>query len=386
MHICIISNGYPTSQDPQYGCFEKDQAVALAKLGHKVSMLYVDRRVRPICEIIRKIGINSFSENGITIYRVVMFPFSVSRFISGRLECYFCSIFLNRGLKKLIREGEKPDIIYAHFMYNIAYASYLKRKNNIPLVGMEHWSRLNEIPLSSDVRYLGNIAYCHTDLLISVADSLRNLILKHFGKESVVIHNMIGDEFTNIPIKNIEERSFKFVSTGSLIHRKGFDILINALYEVRDMLPLWKLHVIGDGPERMALQKMIDDYGLSDHIVLLGRKTKKEIVEILSMSDCFVLASRAENFSVAILEGMAAGLPVISSDCGGIRECVNEKNGIIVPVEDVHGLADALVEVSTTKGKYDRNQIKEDCLKNYAPQNVAKRLLKMFDNVCQDKQ
>ena len=104
------------------------------------------------------------------------------------------------------------------------------------------------------------------------------------------------------------------------------------------------------------------------------------------MSDCFVLASRAENFSVAILEGMAAGLPVISSDCGGIRECVNEKNGIIVPVEDVHGLADAIIEVSTTKGKYDRNQIKEDCLKNYAPQNVAKRLLKMFDNVCQDKQ
>lgn len=71
MNIVIIANGYPTCREPQYGCFEKDQAIALQKEGHKVSILYVDGRFR---KYYRRIGITHLQENNIDIYGLYLFP------------------------------------------------------------------------------------------------------------------------------------------------------------------------------------------------------------------------------------------------------------------------------------------------------------------------
>lgn len=90
------------------------------------------------------------------------------------------------------------------------------------------------------------------------------------------------------------------------------------------------------------MQKQIDNLKLSHNIHLVGKKTKGEIVQILSDSSVFILPSRSENFSVSILEGLAVGLPVIATLCGGVKECINEKNGLLVPVENVPALADAM--------------------------------------------
>ena len=72
MKIVIIANGYPGKREPQWGCFERDQAVALTELGHQVSILYVDRRFRTYW---RKIGINYRREDGIDVCGVFLFPF-----------------------------------------------------------------------------------------------------------------------------------------------------------------------------------------------------------------------------------------------------------------------------------------------------------------------
>ena len=128
------------------------------------------------------------------------------------------------------------------------------------------------------------------------------------------------------------------------------------------------------------MEQLIKNNDLQDNIFLLGKKGKVEIANELSVSHVFVLPSRNENFSVAILEALSMGLPVIATDCGGIRECLNEKNGMIVPVDDIDAMADAIQQMADTYTQYDRNYIAEDCKIRFSPKAIAEKLTAVFEN------
>jgi glycosyltransferase involved in cell wall biosynthesis len=220
------------------------------------------------------------------------------------------------------------------------------------------------------------------DCLIAVANSVKELIFNHFGKDAIVLHNMIGEEFLNIPkMKWRKNNKINIVATGSLIHRKGFDVLIKALAKVNSKMPDWELQIIGEGEERDSLQLLIDNQKLGDKVHLIGRRTKKEIIDIYSESDFFVLPSRAENFSVAVLEALAAGMPVVATICGGIRECIDEKNGLLVPVDDVDDLSNKLLDMSINLDRYNSDYIKGNCIQRFAPSVIAQKLTKIYEAV-----
>ena len=382
MKIAIIANGYPDNREPQLGCFEKDQAKALKEAGHDVAILYVDKRFRTYW---RKIGFSIFESDGIDVFGVFYMPMQWLRklpFFGLRLHYWAASRALERVYCRYEQAKGKPDIIYAHFMYNIAYATYLKKKHDVLLVGMEHWSILNQPTLTPQQVYWGIIAYNGVDKLLAVSESLRVKIKEHFDKESTVIYNMIGEEFLQqSPSKIRHDGVLKIVSTGSLIPRKGYDVLLKSLKEVAKTSNNWYLTIVGDGQERNNLLEMIRNYHLEKNVNLVGRKSKTEIIEILHQSDVFVLASRAENFSVAVLEALSAGLPVIATICGGIRECIDGENGLLVSVDDVQALASAIIQMIDTNQQYDRRAISEKCRKKYSPQVIVEQLTNVFINV-----
>lgn len=380
MKILIVANGYPTSSDPQFGCFERDQALALNKAGHQVCIIYIDRRWHKQS---RKRGFTHIKENGLEVFGLFLFPSHGLRKVAHRLDCFLCSRLLNMVYRKAVAHWGEPDVIYAQFLYNIAFASYLKKRYKIPLVGIEHWSVLNQPELPDDVRYMGEIAYNSADCLIAVSESLRTIIRKQFGKDPVVIYNMVGEEFCNtatLPRKT-NTNQFKFVSTGSLIHRKGFDVLISAFAKSG----LWKegcvLNIIGDGPVHQALQQQIEKLGLKENVRLLGRKDKNEIIEILAESDAFVLSSRAETFSVVCIEAMSCGLPVIATACGGPEEFIKKDNGILIQPDNVDELASAMRSIFENIDNYNREAIRTDCLSKFAPQKITSRLIQIFNEV-----
>lgn len=383
MNIVVLANGFPDEKRPQRGCFEKDQAIALGKIGHKVSVLYAEKiGIRSILSGGKRLGVEKRKSCGIYVCGIVCCYLGF-HWLSYKLNYLIKARILNIGLKHIIKANGKPDVIYAHFMYNIAYAVYLKKKYGIPVVGMEHWSVLNKENLSCEEKFLGNVAYNNVELLISCADSLRQLIIKKFGKDSLVVHNMVGEEFLNAYRSHKQiGQSATFVSIGSLIHRKGFDVLINSFAMALERNPNLSLKIVGDGEEKENLQHQIEDLNVADRVTLLGSKTKTEIANILSASDYFVLASRAENFSVAVLEGLSAGLPVIATLCGGIKECIDDSNGIIVPVDDVRKLSDALLEIVSNEEKYNRESISLRSLEKYAPQNVGLKVSSLLEGVC----
>ena len=370
MNIVIIANGYPTCREPQYGCFEKDQAIALQKEGHKVSILYVDGRFR---KYYRRIGITHLQENNIDIYGLYLFPTAFSLKMSCKLHYWLRTRMLDSVFSYMLKKQEKPDIIYAHFLYNIAYAVYLKEKYNIPLVGMEHWSGVNQSKLSSDIIYRGQIAYQGANRIIAVSNSLKEQIYNHFKRDATVIHNMVNEEFFQMPIR-------KYTNRDKLIY-KGHDILIKALSEVAQYTLDWELRIVGGGSEEKNLQNLIKQLGLENNIKIIGRRNKQEIISLLYDSDIFILPSRSENFSVAVLEALSAGLPVVATTCGGIRECINEKNGVLVSVEDVSGLAKSILDISKNIELYDKQFIADECKRRFSPSVISKEITDVFREV-----
>jgi colanic acid/amylovoran biosynthesis glycosyltransferase len=141
--------------------------------------------------------------------------------------------------------------------------------------------------------------------------------------------------------------ALRLVTTGSLIWRKGYEYLLAALRILRDRGCAARLAIIGDGPERQRTLYSIHDLGLTEAVTLHGRLPPAQVVAQLQQADVFVLASLSEGISNAALEGMACGLAVVSSDCGGMREAVLDGvTGLLVPPRDPTALAGALARLA----------------------------------------
>lgn len=164
-----------------------------------------------------------------------------------------------------------------------------------------------------------------------------------------------------------EDGRFRIVTTGSLIWRKGYEIALLAVRQLVDAGVPVQFDIIGDGPERQRVIYTIDDLGLHEHVTLHGRVSPGQVVARLQQADAFLLTSLSEGISNAVLEAMACELPVVTSDCGGMREAVTQGvEGMLVPVGDAHATAAALVQLAqdaalrTRMGRAGRRRILRD--------------------------
>lgn len=380
MKICIIANGFPDKRNPQWGCFERDQAVALKNAGHDVYILYVDKRFLAYW---RKIGYSYLSENGVKVYGLFLFPTQWIRWCFGsKIHYWLVTRMYDLVYKKCIKECSRPDVIYAHYLYNIAYAVFLKRKYCIPLVGIEHWSVLNQKSLTSFQRKQGRLAYDNVDKLLAVSQSLRNQIYKHFGVDSTVVYDMLGLEFiTPIVLKRKKNDGLRYIAVGSLHPIKGYDVLINAFAKSGLNKQGCLLSIVGNGTERPLLEKLVKNLKLDNSVVLHGHKTKQEIIQLLSESHVFVLSSKAETFGVACIEALSQGLPAIATKCGGPEEIIDKTNGIFVETGDEDALAEAMKEMYANYNSYDSKAIADNCRNRFAPQVIATQLVKIFNEI-----
>lgn len=381
MFILIISRGIPTKNDPQWGCFEKDQAEALAALGHKVVVASVDSRLRLY---FRKIGITTLSKNNVRYYNSFIIPEAFIKPFGQNICSKLKEWQLERIYSIIEKKWGKPDIIYGHFFFNSYLAIPLCQKHKIPLVTIEHAARFNEKIIDKQSLYQSQEVYKNATDNIAVSQSLRIALQNKFGIDCHVVYNVYGKEFFYQPHYK-DSNKITFIATGSLVQRKGFDLLPKAFALLDLPKDKWQMLIIGGGELKNNLQQQIDDTHLHDNIILVGQKGKEDIAKLLNISDVFVLPSRNENFSVAVLEALACGLPVVASICGGIRECIDDKNGMLFEVDDVEGLAKCLKYMFEHYKEYNRKAISDDCLARFSSKVIARQLTEIFENVISQK-
>ena len=133
-----------------------------------------------------------------------------------------------------------------------------------------------------------------------------------------------------------------FVTTGRLAAIKNHAMMIEGLRRVIDAGVPARLVIAGDGPERSRIEDCVRQHALQEHVSLLGFRS--DVGPILSGADVFIMTSRYEGISIAMLEAMRAGLPVVATRVGGIPETVRDGlTGLLVDPDDPAGLAEAML-------------------------------------------
>ena len=139
----------------------------------------------------------------------------------------------------------------------------------------------------------------------------------------------------------------RIVGVGQLIHRKGIDVAIEAIAQLRDRGVSVVLAWIGGGPRLADLERLIEERGLRDFVSIRENfKLRDEYLSSVASNDIYIQPSRFEGLPVALLEAMALGLPVVATDTEGIPEVVEHlRTGWLIPTDDVGALAEAIAEI-----------------------------------------
>jgi len=193
--------------------------------------------------------------------------------------------------------------------------------------------------LASERDALGHVRH-----VIVTSPATARLLVSDFGitMERITVARPGNDPMP--PSRGSGEDRVHLLAVGSIVPRKGYDLLVAALAELKD-LP-WRLSVVGD-PTRdeecsRALDRDIDRFGLRDRVERLGAVSHEGLAELYDSTDLFVLPSRFEGYGMAFADAIAFGVPVIAARTGAIPETVPAQASILVPPDDVPALASVL--------------------------------------------
>lgn len=252
------------------------------------------------------------------------------------------------------------DILHVHYAIPHAYAGYmakqmLKREGiEVPMVTTLHGTDITLVGNHPTYKEAVTFSIKESDIVTSVSESLKQDTLRLFriDKDIKVIPN-----FTNIkksketsPCKRTvmakpEELIVTHISNFRKVKR--IDDVVRIFYGIQQKLPA-KLIMVGDGPEREIADQLCKDLGIKSKVLFLGNTS--DIDRILCFTDLFLLPSASESFGLSALEAMAAGVPVVSSNTGGLPE-VNEEgvSGYLCPIGDVKAMAEKAIYILEDK-------------------------------------
>ncbi len=187
------------------------------------------------------------------------------------------------------------------------------------------------------------------------------------------------------PVDKDDNKKFKIITVGSLVWCKGYEYALMSVCKLIEKgIPI-QFDIIGDGPERQRVLYTIQDLGLEKNVTLHGRLSSVEVRNKLQESDVFLLSSLSEGVSNAVLEAMACGLPIVTTDCGGMREAVQDgEEGLVVPVRDPEAMASALSKLASDKtlrtemGKKARQRI----LDKFTLERQIKEFTSLLESTC----
>ncbi len=242
----------------------------------------------------------------------------------------------------------KIDVLHVHYAIPHAYAGYMAKQMladegiRIPIVTTLHGTDITLVGNHPFYKPAVNFSINKSDVVTSVSESLRADTYRLFDikNEIVVIPNFI-ELNKEKALKNIPcHRSLMALEDEMIITHisnfrkvKRIDDIVKIFFEIQKEVPS-KLMMVGEGPEKEIAERMCEELGIQKKVIFFGNSN--EIDKILCFSDLFLLPSETESFGLAALEAMACGVPVISSNSGGLPE-VNKDgfSGYLSNVGDV---------------------------------------------------
>lgn len=267
-------------------------------------------------------------------------------------------VFLPFKLAKILKEKD-ISLIHTHNTGPYLYGAIAARLAGVPVI--IHTEHGRTFPDKKRLMRAEKILSIFTNQIISVSNILKQNLMRYENISSNkirVVHNGIDvDRFCRRPsheakaIKKelgFEPDDFIIGNVARLDTVKDHENLIKAYAVVQEKVPQAKLLIIGEGPLKNEIVKLVNELEISQNVTFLS--ARKDIPELLNVIDIFVLSSRNEGISLTLLEAMASERAVIATEVGGNKEIIQHRlNGFLVPPSDFIKLSGAILELLNNK-------------------------------------
>jgi N-acetyl-alpha-D-glucosaminyl L-malate synthase BshA len=343
MKIGIVC--YPTYGGS--GVVATELGKGLADKGHQVHFITYDRPVR----------LDKFASN-IFYHQVNPEEYPLFEFLPYESA-------LASKLVDVVRHAEL-DILHVHYAIPHASSTYMAQQIlhemgiDIPFVTTLHGTDITLVGKEEIYKPVVTFSINHSSGVTAVSDYLRKATLENFPVQK---HIEVIPNFVDLRrFKRAAKNGFRSLLTPQgqklLIHVSNFRKVkrVQDVYEVfvrlRERMPV-RLLLVGDGPERSPVERAAREHGLTDEVIFLG---KQEVIEqILPVADLFLIPSEYESFGLAALEAMACGIPVLSTNAGGLPEVIEHgKSGYMADVGDVATMTELAYQILHDEKHYNR--------------------------------
>ena len=220
--------------------------------------------------------------------------------------------------------------------------------------------------------------------IVATSSALKKGIALNFPqfKEKIhIIANPVDTEIFQPDLNTSDPTTFTFVTTALFRPEKRIDLLIKAVAQLKFTRPDARLVIIGDGPERNRLRKLIKYRQLEQQITLVGYQPQAELHRILKHCHALVLTSTVETFGVALIEAMACGLPVIATRCGGPEDIVTDTTGLLVDKDDPVAIQRGLERMIDEYQNFDPALIRQTTIERFGTANYIKQYTDLLNNI-----
>lgn len=377
-HILILPSSYTSAYNLISAPFFRDQALALKKQGNRVGVL---------CSLpisIKKVFHNNkfsfekekYIDDGIPT-RVFPFPSIPKSFTLNSKIRLAIGKYL---FKRYIKEFGMPDIIHVHNFYSGNIAIWAKEQYNIPFVVTEHSSAFINNQLSRSQLKFAKEVYQRSDMNIAVSIGFSEILIKKMGIQFITIPNVVDVDFFSLVNDKVDKSNFKFLNIGHLNSNKNQIHLIESFLNKFKGDLSKKLTVAGYGSLRKKIDSFVNKNDSHNQINLLNAPSRSEVKDLIHQSDCLVVSSIIETFSVVVIESLSCGIPVVSvSSPGPCSILINENYGLLCGVNE---LGDSLNNIVERKDFYEKEKIRSYVVNTFSEKVISTKLQKVYASVC----
>ncbi|WP_438855341.1 glycosyltransferase [Agromyces sp. M3QZ16-3] len=317
MKVLVVTTWFPSAVAPASGVFVR-RDVELLRRAHEVDVLHLHPH-----------GAVGAADATPGVRRL---PMSTS----NPLDILGASRALRAGLGRY-------DLV--HTMSPSALLPFAPVRVRIPWVHTEHWSALLDTSTVGLPTRLGLAAAMRLmrrpDVLVAVSSALAEHLSSRLSRAVDVIPNAVDAPERPTPRADHTD-PLRLVAVGGLIPRKGPEIAVEAVAELRRRGRDARLTWVGDGPSRAGVEALAERLGVAEAIRLPGGMAPEGVLGALEASDLFLLPTAVETFGVSIAEALLSGRPVVVGANGGQRDFVREPDGILVRERTGTAYADAV--------------------------------------------
>ena len=269
---------------------------------------------------------------------------------------------------RLLINRDKFDIVHIHGDWSsLVFSKLIKMLVRADKVIITIHDQISDKLFQQKALSLG---LCFVDIIFTTGFEAANQLEKLTSKKIIVQPSGVNEIFFSDFNRNFENEKFTVVTVANLFAKKNIELIL----EIAKVLKKFKFILVGDGNHRKVLENIIQRNNI-DNVELVGFKSAEVVRKYYYESDCYLLTSLSEGTPTSILEAMACGLPIVSSNAGGVKSILGKHNCVVESSNNNHQFIDCLSKFSVNlKLRCDVSAKNRMQSKKYAWKNVAKNI------------